>query len=78
VTAVTDALALACTAAGLLAVALAGMTGGRWRAGLMFGLDLWVAAALLRLSGAPDLRAVAAAAAVITARRLVEVRRLGG
>ncbi len=75
---VTDALALACTTAGLLAVALAGMTGRRWRAGLGFGLDLWVAAALLRLSGEPDLRAVAAAAAVIIARRLVEVRRPGG
>ncbi len=77
-TAVTDALALACTTAGLLAVVLAGMIGGRWGAGLMFGLDLWVAAALLRLSGAPDLRSAAAAAAVAIARRLVEARRLGG
>ncbi|CAN5624787.1 MAG: hypothetical protein M3493_11455 [Actinomycetota bacterium] len=75
-TAVTDVLALACTTAGLLAVGLAGVTGGRWRAGATVGLDLWVAAGLLRLSGAPDLSAVAAAAAVITVRRLV-VAQLG-
>ncbi|MBF5045487.1 hypothetical protein FGE12_23975 [Aggregicoccus sp. 17bor-14] len=65
-----DTLALLASMAGL-ACALAGTAARAPRAGLAMMLDLWVAAGLLRLAGAPDWRRVLAAALLVLVRKLV-------
>ena len=66
----TDALALLLSAAGVGA-ALVGTAVGRPRAGLHMLLELWVAAALLRLTGSPAWATVLAAALLVAARTLL-------
>ncbi|HET9450930.1 MAG TPA: hypothetical protein VFO83_08620 [Aggregicoccus sp.] len=67
---VTDALALLLSGAGVGA-ALLGAAARRPHAGLAMMLDLWVAAALLRLTGVLDWQRVIAAALLVAARRLI-------
>lgn len=64
-------LAAATAAAAVMAVCLAAVAGGRWRDGLRMGLDLWVAAGLLRLAADVGGSAIAAAASVVAVRQLV-------
>ncbi len=66
----TDALALLLSAGGV-GVALVGVGVGQPRAGLRMLLELWVAAALLRLTGSPAWDTVLAAALLLAARTLV-------
>ncbi len=65
-----EGLAAATAAAGVMAVCLTAVAGGRWRDGLRMGLDLWVAAGLLRL-GADVGWSAAAAASTVAVRQLV-------
>ena len=69
-TGLLDALAVALTAAGLVALA-AGALGGAWRPGLAMALELWLAAGLLRLAAPPSWPLVATAAALVAVRRLL-------
>ena len=66
-----DALALVCVAAGIACFLVGTGRTARVRTGLPMMLDLFTAAGLLRLSGAPDLRALAVTAIVIAVRKLV-------
>ncbi len=66
----TDSAATVVTAAGLVCGLVATAT-GRWRSGLAMALDLWTAAGLLRLSGAPDTRRLLSAASIVAVRQVV-------
>ncbi|MBW3581007.1 MAG: hypothetical protein KY447_08205 [Actinobacteria bacterium] len=65
-----EGLAAATAAADVVAVCLAAVAGGRRRDGLRMGLDLWVAAGLLRLGAEVGWNTVAAAASVVAVRQL--------
>ncbi|MFP5327103.1 MAG: hypothetical protein ACLGHT_06440 [Acidimicrobiia bacterium] len=64
-----DQAALVVSVAGIVAGIAVAAT-GHWREGLKASLELWVAAGLLRLTFDPDIERIAAAAAIITVRRL--------
>lgn len=66
-----DALSLLVSIAGVLAALLGAATTRQPRASLPMMLDLWVAAGLLRLAGAPDWNRLLAAALLILVRKLV-------
>ena len=66
----TDTLALLLSAGGV-GVALVGVGVGQPRAGLRMLLELWVAAALLRLTGSPAWDTVLAAALLVAVRILL-------
>lgn len=66
-----DATALAVSAAGVLAMVVAVLLGAPWREGVRMALSLWVAAGLLRLTGARDWAPIAASGAIIVARHIV-------
>jgi len=76
VTGLLDAIAVALTAAGLVALG-AGAVSGAWRPGLAMALELWLGAGLLRLAGPPSWPLVATAATLVAVRRLL-VRSLSG
>jgi hypothetical protein len=65
-----DTLALLLSAGGV-AAALVGAGAGQARAGLRMLLELWVAAALLRLTGSAAWDTVLAAALLVAARALL-------
>ncbi len=67
---VVDAAAGAILAAGLVVV-LAGLSRGWVRPALTAGLDLWLAAGLLRLSADASWMALASVAALVLVRSLV-------
>ncbi len=70
-TAVLDRLALAVTAAGLVAALLVLLRTGRPPAALAALLDMLTAAGLLRLTGSPDAKRLLTAATIIALRRVV-------
>jgi len=70
VTGLLDALAVALTATGLVALG-AGAVSGAWRPGLAMALELWLGAGLLRLAGPPSWPLVATAATLVAVRRLL-------
>jgi hypothetical protein len=70
---VLDALALAISAAGIAIAMIAASATGQARAGILPLLELWTAAGLLRLAGAPSWSRIASVAAVIAIRKLVMV-----
>ena len=67
----SDGLALVLGAAGVVAVVAAALVPRSWRLGLGLALDLWLAGGLLRLTGDPSWQRIAAAAAIVTVRRLI-------
>ncbi len=69
----TGVLALAITAAALVAGALALVVTRRPTLALAVLLDLLLAAGLLRLAGGPDWESIGTAAAVVVLRRLIGV-----
>ncbi len=69
--AVVATAALGVTAAGVLVVVVGTVLTGDARRSLRAGLDLWLAAGLLRLTDAPPLAALAAAGAIIGIRQLI-------
>jgi hypothetical protein len=71
VTALLESLALACTAAGLLAGLVVMARTGKGLLALAVALDLWTAAGLLRLAGPPSWARLAGAAAIIALRQLL-------
>ena len=70
---ILDRLAMALTAAGLVALVTATTTTRQWRQGLGMALDLWMAAGLLRLAGPRAASSLAAAAAVVGVRQVVNL-----
>lgn len=60
-----------CTAAGIVAGLMAALATGHVRLALQVGLEFWMAAGLLRLTGAPSLTGIATAAAILGVRQLV-------
>ena len=70
-TTILDTAALAVTAAGILAAAVALLVTRRPRAALPVLLDLLTAAGLLRLAGTPHWGQLASAAAVVALRHLI-------
>jgi hypothetical protein len=71
VTLLLESLALACTAAGLVAGLVVLARTGRGLPALQVALDFWIAAGLLRLAGPPSWPALAGAAAVVALRQLL-------
>lgn len=65
--------ALGCIAAGLLTGAVTLVLGRDLRGALRVALDFWLAAGMLRLTVATDWRPLAAAAALVLLRQLLEV-----
>jgi len=71
VSGLVDALALVCTAAGLVA-GLAVLSASRApRLAIRVALEFWTAASLLRLAGPLTWQRLAAAAAIVALRRLL-------
>ena len=70
-TALLEALALSCTAAGFLAGLVVLARTGDGLLALRVALDLWTAAALLRLAGPPSWSWLGGAAAIIALRELL-------
>jgi len=73
VTDLIDALALLCTAAGLIAGLAVLGTSRDGVFALRVALDLWTAAGLLRLAGPPTWQRLAAAAAIPALRQLLSL-----
>jgi len=71
VTAVLDQLALAITAVGVVAAAVALASSGSWRAAIGVLAELLTAAGLVRLSAEPSWNRLAAAALILVVRRLI-------
>jgi hypothetical protein len=71
---VVDGAALLVTAGGIV-IAAAGVLVGRWHVGLATGVDLWVAAGLLRLGFDPGFDRILPAAAILGVRQLLSVGR---
>ncbi len=70
-TAVLDQLALAITAVGVVAAAVALASSGSWRAAIGVLAELLTAAGLVRLSAEPSWNRLAAAALILVVRRLI-------
>jgi len=66
-----DALAVACTAAGLLAALAVLARTGRGMLALQVALDFWVAAGLMRLAGPPSWSRLGSVAAIVALRQLL-------
>jgi hypothetical protein len=66
-----DAASLLLCFLGILAPVVARSGGSGWRSGLGCLLDLWMAAGLLRLAGAPAWDRIAAAASIVAVRKMV-------
>ena len=73
VTAVAAQASALCVLAGLVAGAAVLVSVRQPTVALAVALELWTAAGLLRLTGAPTIEAVATAAGVLVVRRLVVV-----
>jgi hypothetical protein len=71
VTAVLDQLALAITAVGVVAAAVALASSGSWRAAIGVLAELLTAAGLVRLSAEPSWNRLAAAALILVVWRLI-------
>ena len=70
-TAVLDQLALAITAVGVVAAAVALASSGSWRAAIGVLAELLTAAGLVRLSAEPSWNRLAAAALILVVWRLI-------
>lgn len=62
---------MALVAGGILCTAAIALSTGRWREAAGAGLELWLAAGLLRLSGVPSWQGIGSAAAIVLIRKLV-------
>jgi hypothetical protein len=72
-----DALSALLATAGLAVIALSSVVlQRRWRAAIPLALELWMAAALLRLGGEPNWTRIASAAAIVAVRKLILLREL--
>ncbi len=65
---------MALVAGGVLCAATIMMTTRSWPAAAGAGLELWLAAGLLRLAGSQSWQGIAMAAAIIAVRRLLRLR----
>ncbi|MEX0790059.1 MAG: hypothetical protein WD178_04715 [Actinomycetota bacterium] len=64
-------MAMALVAGGVVCGAIIILTTRNWHAAAGAGLELWLAAGLLRLAGPPSWQGIAMAAALIAVRRLL-------